>query len=121
MNHVDDHPIPTRRDVEIATFFWALRCEAVRDPARPFSKILWETYKDWPFVHRFTKGGYARVFREPICTFIRNFTSVDRKRAKLRIEIRKLMERAGDEQQIAFVLFLHEDQPYWEGVRFRGE
>ena len=107
--------------MEIATFFWALRCEAVRELDLPFPKILREIYKEWPFVRHFAKEKYARVFREPVDNFVRKYTSVDRKRANLRSEIAKLMERAGDDQLVAFVLFLHEDQSYWEGVRFRGK
>ena len=86
-DHVNYHPIPTRRDVEIATFFWALRCEAVRNPDLPFPKILREIYKELPFVYHFSEEKYVRIFREAMDNFIRNYTSVDRKKAKLRAEI----------------------------------
>ena len=119
--HVENHPIPTRRDVEIAVFFWNLRVESFRNPELSFDQVLDGVFQSWVFEHHYTKEEYRQRFKESITTFVSN--SVDRSTAKkkIRTRIRDLMKHAGHKELMAFLQFIRTDQTYWDKARLRGK
>lgn len=116
--HVKNHAAPSRREVELCAFHWAIRLTAYYNHDQLSAiQIVRLIFNSWPFEHHVLFEDYRSIFLETLNNFI---SSLEDGSEKEKAKIQKLFAHAGVKELQEFLKFLHQDTPYWGPAKLRG-
>lgn len=111
------HDCPSRRDVELSVFRWAVRLQAYKDKTGTPLSVTTKVYLDWPFEIDLTPPRLAHAFNGAIKTALRYGAALPDTDDHQKREI--IEQLCGRVQLRAFIKHLKGTTEYWGAPKLR--